>query len=338
MTTPTRSAILGLGISLPETILSNADFERMVDTNDEWITSRTGIKERRRLADGESITEHGKAACERAMADAGLTIADIGMILVCTYTPETMAPSVACTLHNALGASNIPAADLNAACSGFMYGLQMADSLVRTGTYKNILVLGMEGQTRYVDYSDRGTCILFGDGAGAAVIGPAPAGSDRGIYATCLGADGRGKNLITIEENEAALAAVPAGIQGNGFGQRPNPRVIRMQGREVFKFAVRAVGSALDEVLLKAGMTAADVDLLVPHQANIRIIDAAADRLSLPRERVAVNIQKVGNTAAASIPLALADAREQGLLTPGTTVALVGFGAGFTYGSVILKW
>jgi 3-oxoacyl-[acyl-carrier-protein] synthase III len=325
-----RSRILGLGASIPDKALTNADLSLMVETDDEWIFSRTGIRERRILGPDLRMAEMAAEACRRAVANARLSIDDIDLLIVCTYTSERLCPSAACEVQGLLGMGTRPAFDVNAACSGFMYGLQTADAMVRAGTYRRVLVVGSEAQSRFTDYTDRTTCILFGDGAGAAVVGAAEEGSDTGIVRILLGADAKGNDLITIRNNH------PTEPDKSPYaGCSP---YIKMNGREVYKFAVRAVGQVLDDVLEQAGMTRDQVDLLVPHQANIRIIDAAAERLGLPKERVVVNIERYGNTAAASIPITLEEAARTGRLKPGMMVALVGFGGGFTYGAALIRW
>lgn len=331
MSSSPSSRILGLGISVPEKVITNHDLEKLVDTSDEWIVTRTGIRERRVLADGEVISDFAAQACERAIQDAGITKDDVDMLLVSTYTGDCLCPSMSCVVHSKLGLASAPALDMNAACTGFIYSLQTADALIRSGMYRNILVVGAEGQSRFVDWQHRDTCVIFGDGAGAVVVGQNLNGGSRRILGSVLGTDSSGVPFITIESSGSALPPTPEVLQ-------ERRQYLRMNGREVFKFAVRAMGQALDEGLKRAGLTAEDIDLLVPHQANTRIIEAAASRLSLPGEKVIVNIAKYGNTASASIPLALEDARREGRLKEGMTLALVGFGAGFTYGCVVLKW
>ncbi|MCB2154602.1 ketoacyl-ACP synthase III [bacterium] len=332
MNLPTRSGILGVGTGIPETILSNADLEKMVETSDEWITSRTGVRERRILAEGETNAQFGAEAVRNAVKNAGLTLDDIDLIISCTFTPDYTAPNAACMVHSNLGLKQqAPAFDLNGACSGFVYGLQVADSLVRTGVYRNIAVIGMEAITRGVDFTDRNTCVLFGDGAGAAIVGAMPEGSNRGILSTFCGADGQGHDLITLP---ASGSAEPI----NEERLRDKMHCLRMNGREVFKFAVRILGTAMDEAMKRADMTIDDIDLLIPHQANIRIMDAAVDRFGIPRDRVVCNVERFGNTSAASIPLALGEIVESGRLKEGMTVGLVAFGAGLTYAASIVRW
>jgi 3-oxoacyl-[acyl-carrier-protein] synthase-3 len=326
-----RSCILGIGKAVPEKVLDNAYFESHVETTDEWILSRTGIRERRALSDGERISDFGAASIRAACANAGLDAAEVDMIIACTYTPDAITPSTACNIQHAMGLKSIPCVDLNAACSGFIYGLEMADALVRTGKYRRVAVVGLDAQTRWVDYSDRNTCILFGDAAGAAIIGPVEDGSDRGILSTFVGAEACGGTMIRVKHSGSAEP-----VREEDVRERRNR--IFMNGRDVFKFAVRILGFATDKALERAGLTAADIDLLVPHQANIRIIESAAERYGMPPERVVRNVEKYGNTSAASIPLALCDAVESGQMRRGQTVALVAFGSGLTYGASIMRW
>lgn len=321
-----KSKILGLGAATPDKLLTNADLEKLVDTSEEWILTRTGIRERRVLSDGERISDFGTLAARRALDAAGLGPGDIDAIIGCVYTPDYIAPSCACIMHGALGLGSAAAFDLNAACSGFVYGLEMADLMIRGGRYRNVIVVGLDAQTRWVDWSDRATCILFGDGAGAVVVGRTDGEDGRGILSTFLGADGTGAEMLKVEASGSAVA--PSSPRG----------CIAMSGREVFKFAVRIMGPAVDEALRRAEMTVDAIDLLVPHQANIRIIDAAAERYGMSGDRVVSNVAKYGNTSAASIPLALADAQADGRLKPGTVAALVAFGAGLTYSASIIRW
>ncbi|MDK2970981.1 MAG: 3-oxoacyl-[acyl-carrier-protein] synthase [Candidatus Sumerlaeota bacterium] len=333
MNLPARAGILGIGASIPEKVLTNAELSRMVDTNDEWILSRTGIRERRILGEGELLADHAAESCRRALDNAGLKTSDVDLILACTYTADRQCPSLACDIHRRLGPEigMAGALDINAACSGFLYGMHLADKLIRTGAHRHILIVAAEAQSRFVDFTDRATCILFGDGASAIVMGPVTDGSDSGVYSTCVGADGSGSEQIRMVCDSPVDPSLPQ-ARNNGT---PN---LRMNGREVFKFAVRIFIQALDEALTAASITSADVDLLIPHQANLRIIEAGAARLSLPPERMIVNIDKYGNTASVTIPLGMMDLLEDGRLTKGKTLALVAFGAGYTYGSAIVKW
>lgn len=331
MTVPPRPGILGIGVGVPQRVVSNHELAQIVETSDEWIVTRTGIRERRFLGNGETLAGIGAQAARKALENAHLTVGDIDFLIACTYTPERQCPSVACELHEALGLGMKPAIDINAACSGYLYAVHFANNLIRAGAHRNILIVSLEAQSKYLDFTDRTTCVLFGDGAAATVIGAVEDGARSQILATTVGADGTGKEMITHDFGGPLDTESPHARNG----KYP---FLRMNGREVFKFAVRIVGPALDEVLALSGVSASDVDLLIPHQANIRIINAAAERLNLPPERVMANIEKYGNTASVTIPLALADAIEQGRLKPGDHLALVAFGAGYTYGSAIVKW
>ncbi|WP_028595620.1 beta-ketoacyl-ACP synthase III [Paenibacillus assamensis] len=321
--------IIGTGKYVPERILSNADLEKMVDTTDEWIVTRTGMKERRIAAADQMTSDLAYEASVQALAAAGITAEQLDLIVVTTVTPDMPFPSTACIVQERLGAKHAAAFDLSAACAGFIYGLATASNYIATGMYKYVLVIGAETLSRITDYTDRNTCILFGDGAGAAVLGPVEEG--YGIQSFELGADGTGADLLKIEGGGArCLTAVDSAEEKRPF--------IYMNGREVFKFAVRIMGSAAEQALAKAGKTKEDIDLFIPHQANMRIIQSAIERLKLPEEKCVVNLPNYANTSAASIPLALAEAVEQGRLKRGDTVVLVGFGGGLTWGSTVLTW
>jgi len=320
--------ILGTGKYVPERVLTNQQLEKMVETNDEWIVTRTGIKERRLASSEEATSDLAYKAAQVALANAGLTAEEIDVIIVATITPDMMFPSTACLVQEKLGAT-CPAFDLSAACSGFIYSLATANGLIQSGVYKNALVIGAETLSRITDYTDRNTCILFGDGAGAVVLGEVPA--DRGFKSFVLGADGKGGELLKLAGGGSRR---PASVETINNGEH----YLYMAGNEVFKFAVRVMGSAAEEALEKAGITKKDIDLLVPHQANIRIIQSALNRLELTEDKAVVNIDKYGNMSAASIPVALAEAVEQGKVKQGDTICLVGFGGGLTWGSTVLKW
>jgi 3-oxoacyl-[acyl-carrier-protein] synthase-3 len=306
------AAITGLGLAVPEAVLSNHDLEQMLDTSDEWIVERTGIRERRVAADDETAATLGTAAGAAAIKDAGITPDDVALLVLATTTPVQPMPSTAALVQDALGL-RCGAFDLGAACSGFVYGLVVAAGMVDAGP---VLLVGSETLTRIVDPDDRGTRILFGDGAGAAVLVPSSR-PDGGLLGWDLGCDG----------SAAALLEVPAG-----------ERWMRMEGREVFRRAVRIVVDSALVALDRAGLAPADVDLFVPHQANIRIIEAVGARLGIPPERTAVNIDRYGNTSAASIPIALAEATDAGVLRDGDVVLVSGFGAGMTWASAVLRW
>jgi len=321
--------IIGTGKYVPERILTNQELERMVDTNDEWIVTRTGIRERRIAAAEEATSDLAFHASERALAAAGIAAEDLDLIVVATITPDSAFPSTACLLQDKLGASKAAAFDLSAACSGFIYGLATASGMIASGMYRHVLVVGAECLSRITDYTDRNTCILFGDGAGAVVLGPVENG--RGFRSFELGANGAGGDLLKVCGGGSRM---PASAESVADKQH----FIRMEGREVFKFAVRIMGNAAEEALRKAGLEKSDIDLLVPHQANIRIIESALNRLDLPEEKCMVNLDKYGNVSAASIPLALAEAVEENRLKEGDCLVLVGFGGGLTWGASVLVW
>lgn len=320
--------ILGTGKYVPEKVLTNQELEKMVETNDEWIVTRTGIKERRIASPEEATSDLAYKAAQQAIANAGLTIDDIDLIIVATITPDTFFPSTACVVQEKLGAK-CPAFDLSAACSGFIYSLATANGMIQSGLYRKVLVIGADTLSRITDYTDRNTCILFGDGAGAAVVGEVPEG--RGFQSFELGADGTGGSLLTIAAGGSRKPATAETIANK-------EHYIYMAGNEVFKFAVRIMGNAAEEAIAKAGLTKADIDLLVPHQANIRIIQSSLNRLDLSEDKAMINLDKYGNMSAASIPVALAEAAEQGKLNEGDKVCLVGFGGGLTWGASVIVW
>ncbi|WP_255654368.1 beta-ketoacyl-ACP synthase III [Cohnella sp. REN36] len=321
--------ILGTGKYAPERRLTNQDLERMVDTNDEWIVSRTGIRERRIAAEHEATSDLAYEASVRALAAAGITADQLDLIIVATITPDMFFPSTACILQDRLGAKKAAAFDLSAACSGFIYGLANASGFIALGTYKYALVIGADTLSRITDYTDRNTCVLFGDGAGAVVIGAVPEG--RGFQSFELGADGSGGEHLRLP---GGGSRVPSSERSVAERQH----FMQMNGREVFKFAARIMGNAADEALRKAGVSKEEIDLLIPHQANIRIIQSSLERLNLPPEKCVINVDKYGNMSAASIPLALAEAVEEGRVKDGDRIVLVGFGGGLTWGASVLVW
>jgi len=319
----------GIGAGSPARILTNAELEQRVETTDEWIVERTGIRERRIAAVGETLTSYSLVAARQAMEQAGVTAADLDGIVFATVTPDRRLPSAACDLQALLGAKNAWAFDLVAACPGWVYALTVAEGMMATGQGDTILVVGAEKLSSIVDQTDRSTVILFGDGAGAAVL--RRASDDRGMLATYLGADG----------DLASLLYIPAGGSSEPLDEtviREKRHLMQMAGREVFKAAVLAMSRSTDEAIRRAGLTPDDIDLLVPHQANMRIIEATAKYAKIPMSKVFVNVDRYGNTSSASIPLALVQAQEEGRLKPGMIVMLVSFGAGFTWGSVVLRW
>ncbi|MDO3410738.1 beta-ketoacyl-ACP synthase III [Saccharibacillus sp. CPCC 101409] len=321
--------VIGTGKYVPERILNNAELEKMVDTNDEWIVSRTGIRERHIAAPEQATSDLAYEAAIKALDSAGLKAEELDLIVVATITPDTTFPSTACILQERLGAKKAAAFDLGAACSGFVYSLAAATGFIQNGMYNNALVIGADTLSRITDYTDRNTCVLFGDGAGAVVIGEVPEG--RGFQSFDLGAEGTGGELLKLPAGGSRLPSSPETLAAK-------QHFIYMSGREVFKFAVRVMGTATEEVLRKAEMTKEDIDLFIPHQANIRIIQSAMQRLDLSEDRVMINVQKYANTSAASIPLALVEAVEEGRVKEGDRVVMVGFGGGLTWGGTALIW
>ncbi len=324
---PMYAHIVGVGSYLPERILSNTDLERMVDTNDEWIVSRTGIQERHLAADDEATSDLAALAGERALVSSGISKADVDLIIVATSTPDMLFPSTACLAQKKMGLT-CPAYDINAACTGFVYALQAAVASIESGRTRTVLVIGADALTRYVDFTDRGTCVLFGDGAGAVVL---QAGAEPGVRGIVLGADGSGADMLKVPAGGSAAPATVERIEAHDH-------YLKMSGNEVFKFAVRVVPRVTTEALEASGMSIEELDWLVPHQANQRIIDAAAERLGMPSERVFSNIARTGNTSAATIPLALDELYTSGRLAVGNTMALVAFGAGLTWGAAVITW
>ncbi|AIQ63913.1 3-oxoacyl-ACP synthase [Paenibacillus stellifer] len=321
--------IIGTGKYVPERILTNSDLEKIVETNDEWIVSRTGIRERHIAAPEEATSDLAYQAAIRALDSAGMKAEDLDLIIVATITPDTTFPSTACILQDKLGAKGAAAFDLSAACSGFVYSLATAVGFIQNGMYNNALIIGADTLSRITDYTDRNTCVLFGDGAGAVILGEVPEG--RGFKSFDLGAEGAGGSLLKLEGGGSRLPASAETVEGK-------KHYIYMNGREVFKFAVRVMGTATEKVLEKAGLTKESIDLFVPHQANIRIIQSAMQRLELPPEKVVINVDKYANTSAASIPLALVEAAEEGRMKQGDAVLMVGFGGGLTWGASVLIW
>lgn len=322
------AAITGWGMAVPGQVLSNADLERMVDTTDEWIVRMTGIKERRVVGSGDSTTSLAVSAARAALDRAGLAPDDIQLIVVATCTPDQLLVSEACLVQGELG-GNAAAFDVGAACSGFVYALSTGSSFVQSGMYDRVLVIGVDTLTRFVDFTDRSTCILFGDGAGAVVL---EAGTEpRGLLSNVLGADGNGHKHLYIP-GFGAIVPESADL----FPEyRP---YLQMNGREVFKFAVAAMGDSAVQAVEQAGLEFSDIDMFIPHQANIRIIEAAARRLNLSMDKVLVNLDRYGNTSAASIPIALVEAVESGRLTDGSNLVFVAFGGGLAWAAGVVRW
>jgi len=307
-----RAGIVGIGRYLPEKIVTNKDLEKIMDTSDEWIRTMTGIEERRIAADDVNTSDMAFEAAQKAIQDAGITAEELDLILVATVTPDTPFPSVACRIQERLGAKKAAAMDVSAACAGFMYGIVTGKQFVETEVYKYVLVVGVEKLSKVTDWSDRNTAVLFGDGAGATIIGPVS--EDRGILSFELGADGTGSKHLYQDE------------------------YIIMNGREVFKFAVRQMGESCINVLEKAGLSKDDVDFLIPHQANIRIMEASRQRLELPVEKMSKTINKYGNTSAASIPISIVEDLEEGRIKDDDLIVMVGFGGGLTWGAIAIRW
>lgn len=325
--------MLGLGFYTPDRVLDNAALEKIVETTDEWIFSRTGIRERRIAAPGETTADLAEQAARRALQDAGLNASEIDLIVVATSTPDAPFPSTASQVQHRLGA-NCGAFDLSAACAGFTYALATAAQFVQNGVCRNVLVIGADLLSRVTDWSDRNTCVLFGDGAGALVVGRVPDG--YGLLGVDMGSDGAGADLLKIER--FAPADDFEYSMRSPRGEEVQDRRIYQNGREVYKFAVHVMGESAIRALEKSGLAPCDVDLLVPHQANIRIIESAAKRLDLPMSKVFVNLQKYGNTDAATIPIALCEARDEGRIKRDDIVVMVGFGGGLAWSSCVLKW
>ncbi|WP_347356400.1 beta-ketoacyl-ACP synthase III [Bdellovibrio sp.] len=326
-----RSRVSGIGSYLPEKILSNTDLEKMVETNDQWIVERTGIERRHIASEDQATSDLCVIAAQRALEDANLKVEDIDMILVGTVTGDHQMPSTACFVQAKLGAKNIMAVDLNAACSGFLYGVSIADQFIRTGMYKNILVIGAEVLSRYMNYKDRETCILFGDGAGAWVLSRAAEGEKNVIESTHLHADGNLADLLILP---AGGSKIPQSHEAIDKGLH----FMTMKGREIFKNAVRTMAMCCQEALEHNKVSPDQVDWIIPHQANKRIIEAVADQFKFPMERVIVYLQETGNTSAASIPLAFDWAVKNGKVQRGQTILLTAFGAGLTSGSILLRY
>jgi 3-oxoacyl-[acyl-carrier-protein] synthase-3 len=327
--TALRAVLAGTGSCLPRRIVHNDDFPASLETSDEWISTRTGIRERRIASDDETTSTLGISAAKRALEAAGVAATDLDLIICATVTPDVLVPPVSCRIQKSLGCRPIPAFDMNAACTGFVYAITVADQFIRNGAAKHVLVVGSDTLTRGVDFSERSSCILFGDGAGAVVFS-AESGGNRGLRFSRLFSDG--SEIIKL----------------NGLGARPAPAVVTPQpemlpadyislnGREVFKFAVTRIRQLMKEVLQTCEITAGDINLVIPHQVNQRILDSAFDGMNIPPERIMVNLQRYGNTSAASVPIALDDAVQTGRAKAGDTLLLLAFGGGMTWGGALL--
>jgi 3-oxoacyl-[acyl-carrier-protein] synthase-3 len=325
--TVVRSVVQGAGGYLPERVLTNADLARMVDTSDEWIQQRTGIRERHSAAPGELTSDLATKAAQRALADAGIEAGEIDMIVMATATPDNTFPAAAVTVQEKLGITRGAAFDVQAVCSGFVYGLATADAMLRAGHAEKVLVVGAETFSRILDWEDRSTCVLFGDGAGAVVLArdetQAGGTADRGLLTSHLRSDGRYKDKLFVDGGPSSTGTV-----GH----------LRMEGREVYKHAVAKIGDVIEDAFAATGFTADDIDWFVPHQANVRIIDSTAKKFGIPYDKVIRTVDRHGNTSAASIPLALAEASGDGRIKRGDLLLLESMGGGFTWGSAFLRW
>ncbi len=323
------ATIVGTGSALPERVLSNFDLEKLVETSDEWIQTRTGIKERRMVQEGEDNSDIAAEAGRRALEMAGLTVQDVDHIFVGTVTPDRILPSMACTVQQKLGASHAACLDINAACSGFLYGLQISQALIQAGVSDTILLIGAETLTRILDFEDRNTCVLFGDGAGAAVLRPCDAGT--GVLSVKLGADGEQGDMLIVPAGGSARPATHETVSARDH-------FIKMRGNELFKYAVRAMEQISRDALAEAGRSTEELVALIPHQANRRIINATAERLGIPEEKVMMNIERYGNTSAASVPILLDEVVRAGKFKDKDLIELVAFGGGVTWGAAVLEW
>lgn len=323
------ATIAGMGRSIPARVVDNRELERLVDTSDAWIVERTGIRERRVAPDGVATSDLAVEAAQDALQDAGIDARDVDLILVGTASPDMLFPATACLVQHRLGATRAGAFDVSAACSSWAYAAAMGHAAIASGMAETVLVIGAETLSRITDWTDRATCVLFGDAAAAVVLRPCAA--DQGFLAFHLGADGAGAQLIALPGGGSRL---PASVETVAAREH----FIKMNGREVYKFAVRAIPRAIEQVVAQAGFTVDDVDCFIPHQANLRIIEAAARRLGQPMDKFFVNVDRYGNTSAASVPVALYEAVEQGRVRPGDLVAFVAFGGGLTWGAAAMRW
>ncbi|MCL4557021.1 MAG: ketoacyl-ACP synthase III [Deltaproteobacteria bacterium] len=322
-----QSRIIGTGACVPDDVLTNEAIERLVDTSDEWIVSRTGIRERRRTGGTEASSDLAYKAARYALRDAGVKAGEVDLVLVATTTPDMLLPSTACIVQDRLGLKNVPAFDLSAACTGFIYGLSTADAFIRSGAYGTILLIGVDTLTKFTDYGDRTTCVIFGDGAGAVVVKAIR--EKRGVIGSMLYADGDKWDYIYVP---AGGSRIPS------YAADKTTWYLRMKGHDTFKVAVRGLEQAIIGLLERYRVPIEDIDIVIPHQANVRIIEALTRKLGYPPEKVFVNIQKYGNTSAASIPIALDEAVRQGRIKSGDTVLLTAFGSGLTWGASLIKW
>lgn len=329
MSQSVHAAIAGVGAAVPEKVLTNQDFEKFLDTSDEWIVQRTGIKRRHVLAEGESLAALATSACQKALADAKASAADVDLIICATVSPELTFPATACLIQQGLGAAKAAAFDVSAACCGFVYALSVGSQFIRTGTYKKVLVVGADALSRYTDYTDRGSCILFGDGAGAVLLEPT-ADAKHGIQYMVMKSDGTGWDFIHVPGGGSRQPATHETVEAR-------LHYVRMRGRDVYKFAVEKMQWLIDDCLEHCGLEADQIDMIVPHQVNLRILTSATEKRNFPMERVYINIDEYGNTSAASVPMALEEARREGKIGPGSTLLLVAFGAGLTWAGAVLR-
>jgi 3-oxoacyl-[acyl-carrier-protein] synthase III len=323
-----RTEIRATGMSVPEKVVTNADFERLVDTSDEWITTRTGIKERRMCAEGQNTADLAAEAGRVTLEDAGLDPQDVDILILSTATPDHLLPATACETQALLGCENAAAFDISAACAGWLYGVSLADALITSGMHDNVLVIGSEKMSAILDYTDRTTCVLFGDGAGAALVSRG-GGNGRGILGTHMRTNGKQARLLWRPAGGAALPSTDE-------TRFERMEFVKQEGREIFKQAVMCMEDACRRVLDSTDRRISDIDLVIPHQANIRIIDAVASRLGVERDRVFVNIDRYGNTSSASIPIALDEARRQGRVGDGSTILMTAFGGGLAWGASVV--
>ncbi|MDD2998092.1 MAG: ketoacyl-ACP synthase III [Candidatus Riflebacteria bacterium] len=324
-----RAVITGTGMSLPDHVVTNQDLEKIVDTTDEWIITRTGIRERRQIQEGQTLLELSIPAAKQAIANANLKPEEIDLIIFASFTPDYQVPATACMLQDRLGCIHAAAFDLQAACTGFVYASSVAMQFIATGNCNHVLVIGGDVTTRILDFTDRNSCVLFGDGVGAAVFSPAH--GDEGAFDSLLGAIGSGAEHIMIPVGGSARRPTEEAI-------RNREHYLKINGKEVFKFSTKIVGDIIDEMLTRNNLTLDDVALIIPHQANIRILESAAKRFNCPIEKFYVNIDRYGNTVAASIPMALHEALAEGRIKEGDIILLIGFGGGLTYGIMPIRW
>ena len=329
VTAALRAGIIGLGMCVPDKIVTNHDLARLIDTNDEWIVARTGIRERRVAEQNVATSDLAIVAAQRALSDAGMDASELDLVLCATTSGDFIWPATACVIQHQIGAARAAAFDLGAACSGFCYGLATAAGFIETGAMRSILVVGADTLTKQMNWEDRSTCILFGDGAGAAIL--TPCAPDEGVLASVLGADGSGQESVWIPAGGTRMPTTHEVLES-----RLN--CITMRGPEVYRFAVKIVPEVVTEALKRACLRPHDITLLIMHQANIRIVESVAERLSLTPDRIFVNLDRYGNTSAASVPMALAEAAEQGRLHRGDIVVTVGFGAGLTWAANVIRW